>query len=176
MASPRTVTQYADDATTQVQWKSDYLNFLTAPNVSSVTTVTPLRHIARAPKYDIIDVTWNIMATNFNFDNVPSSISTVILTIDMNRNGRIADDLIQLCYQGELIGINQCKPVADATGKSLLTPHNVYGGNLDVWQLPDLTSSMIQDPTFGVVLRYKGHPSWPHRIAPILYAVGLQID
>jgi len=176
MATPRTVTQYADDEHNQIQWESDYLKFLTSPGTSSTTTVKPLRHIARAPKYDIVDVTWSIMLTNFNFDNLPASISNITLNTTMNRYGRITDDIIQLCYQGQLIGSNQSQPVEDSHGRSLLNSHTNYNGDLKQWGVTDLTTMMVQDPSFGIVVRYKGHPAWPHRTAPILYAVGLQID
>lgn len=176
MANPTTVTQYAENEEAQIPWESDYLHFLTTPGLSSVTTVRPLHHIARAPKYDIIDVTWELQLTAFNFTNLPTTISNIQLTVNMGRAGRITDDIIQLCYLGELIGENQARPAFDINQKSLLQEVTVYSGDLSTWKIPDLTLGMVQDPTFGIVLRYKGHPAWPHKVAPVMQMVDLQIS
>jgi len=176
MAFPNTVIQYAEEENLQVQWQPDYLNVLTVSGPSSLTTVKPLMHIARSPKYDITDTTWFLRATGFNFTNIPNQISNISLSIKMNRGGRISDDTIQLCYQDQLIGENQSFPAVNTQGYSSLSPVSVYSGDLNKWKVPDLTSSMVMDSSFGIVLRYRSHPNWPHKIAPILYAVELQIS
>jgi hypothetical protein len=176
MSFPTNVIQYAEDETTQIQWQPENLNYLTSPGISSVSTIKSLSHIARSPKYDLTNTTWFIQATGFSIDNLPETISGITVTVNMNRYGRITDDTIQLCYQGELIGENYCQPVIDSNNHSLLTPHTIYGGPTDTWHITNLTPAMVADPTFGVVLRYKSHPAWPHRTSPVLYTVMLQIS
>jgi hypothetical protein len=175
MAFPNTVIQYAEDENLQIQWHPNYLNILTVSGPSSLTTTKPLMHIARSPKYDITDKTWFLRATGFNFTNV-SSINNISLSVKMNRGGRISDDTIQLCYQGELIGENQSFPAIGHNGYSSLEPVSIYNGDTSKWQVPEINPSMIMDSSFGIVLRYRSHPNWPHKIAPILYAVELQIS
>jgi hypothetical protein len=176
MSFPTTVIQYAEDELAQIQWQPDNLNYLLYPGLSSVSTIKPLNHIARSPKYDLTDTTWFIQAAGFPVDNLPEVISGITVTVNMNRYGRITDDTIQLCYQGELIGENYCQPVVDSNTHSLLGPTTTYGGPTDTWHIDNLTPAMVADPTFGVTIRYKSHPAWPHRTSPILYAVTLQIN
>jgi hypothetical protein len=178
MTLPTNVIQYAEDEITQVQWIPNNLNILTNPNTgNSLTTVRPLMHIARSPKYDLTDTTWFIECTGFNFTNLPDIVSGVTANISMNRGGRITDDIIQLCYQGNVIGESRAQPAVDrTTHSSILHPMTTYGGSTDTWEINDLTLNMVQDPTFGIVVRYKSHPSWPHKTGPILYSITLQIS
>ena len=179
MSNPTIVTQYAEDEATQIQWQIDNLNFLSSPGIGGVSTVKPLLHIARSPKYDYKNQTWSISCTGFNFNTVPDVISGVSAIIAMNRGGRITDDIIQLCYQGQLIGENKAQPAYIMTAnqdQSLLHPTTVYGGDLDLWKVDDLTANMVTDLSFGIVARYKSHPSWPHSTSPILYSISLQIN
>jgi hypothetical protein len=55
-----------------------------------------------------------------------------------------------------------------------LSPVKVYGGEGDLWAT-QLTVNDIQDPTFGVLLRFQSHPHWPHKDSAMLDAVELQI-
>jgi len=178
MTTPTVVTQYADNSEVDIAWDNN-LPLLTTRGKTSISTVKPLLHIARSPKYDLIYNTWYVQLTGFNFDSIPDTISDISLTVEMNRGGRIADDTIQLCYQGELIGENQAQPAFITTvsqNESLLHPTTTYSGDLTKWKVTNLTSDMIQDPSFGITLRYKSHPAWPHKTFPVLYAVSLQIS
>lgn len=178
MSNP-TVIQYAEDEQSQIQWDQHNLDILANPGTGSLTTVKPLMHIARSPKYDLTNTTWFIQCTDFNLENLPDTISGITAIIDMNRGGRIADDTIQLVYQGDMIGENQAQPAFIHTptqDKSLMDLKSVYGGKFNTWGVSDLTKAMIQDPTFGIVVRYKSHPAWPHKTHPILYSVQLQIN
>ena len=178
MTTP-TVIQYAEDETTQIQWNPDNLEMLTSPNnVVGITTMKPLMHIARSPKYDLTNTTWFIEYTGFNFNSLPTTISGITATINMNRGGRIADDTIQLVCNGDMIGENQAKPAVIHNAihdTSLMDIKSVYGGSSSTWGA-ELTRDMIQDPSFGIVIRYKSHPAWPHKTSPILYSVQLQIN
>lgn len=171
--------QYAEDETTQIQWNPDNLPALAyANNGIGVTTMKPLMHIARSPKYDLTNTTWFVQLTNFNTDIVPDTISGITATIKMNRGGRVADDTVQLVYNGEMIGENQAHPAFIHNAirdTSLMDLESVYGGASSTWGA-ELTRDMIQDPSFGIVIRYKSHPAWPHKTHPLLYSVQLQIN
>jgi len=176
MTSPTTVIQYADDEETQIQWDP---NTLASLGTVGITTVKPLLHVARSPKYDLTNTTWYMKCTGFNFTDLPTTISGITVTIKMNRGGRITDDVIQLCYQDNLIGESRAQPAYINTvnqDQSFLYPTTTYGGTTDTWKVDNITTDMIQDPTFGVVVRYKSHPRWPHRTSPIMYSIAMQIN
>jgi hypothetical protein len=174
-----TIIQYAEDELTQIQWNTANLEMLASPNnVVGITTMKPLMHIARSPKYDLTNTTWFIEYTGFNFNKLPDTISGITATIKMNRGGRVADDTVQLVYNGEMIGENQAHPafIHNAIRDiSLMDLESVYGGASSTWGT-ELTRDIVQDPSFGIVVRYKSHPAWPHKTSPILYSVQLQIN
>jgi hypothetical protein len=175
--TPTSIFQYAEDPTNQISWRSDMLHFLAYSSQGGVTTVTPLTHIARSPKLDITNQTWFIQATGFNFNNLPSIISGITATVKMNRGGRVSDDTVQLCYQGVLIGDNKAQVAYDDhLNHSYLTDITQYGNINDNWNIKNLTSAVLQDPSFGITMRFKSHPMWPHKTTPILYSVDIQIS
>jgi hypothetical protein len=175
--TPANIFQYAENPNTQISWRSDLLDLFAYPGQGGVTTVKPLIHIARSPKLDVTDQTWFIQATEFNFENLPSTISGIMVTIKMNRGGRVTDDTVQLCYQGELIGDNKAQiAYDDHLNHSYLTDITQYGSSDDNWNILNLTPTMLQDPSFGITMRFKSHPMWPHKTTPILYSVDIQIS
>lgn len=161
--TPTEIEQYAEDPS-HIAWDTNFDSIITMNG--GVSLIKPLFHIARQPKNDIKSKSWYIKATNFNFQNLPTVITGVALRITMNRQGRITDDTIQLTHGGELIGDNKCS--------RSLNPVNVYGGTNDVWEVSNLLD-IIQDSTFGIVVRFKSHPDWPHSTTPILRGLELQI-
>jgi len=178
MTTPTEVTQYAEAPDVDIAWDSN-LSFLPNNGIVGISTVKPLLHISRSPKLDLTYKTWFIQATGFNFTNLPDIISNIKVTVNMNRGGRVSDDTIQLCYQGSAIGENRAQPAYELTvnqNQSLLQPTTNYEGNLATWKIDNLTASMAQDSSFGVLLRYRSHPSWPHKTSPMLYSVSLQIE
>ena len=172
---PSTIRQYAE-ADTHIAWRSEHFVDMQSVSVGGLETVAPLLHISRSPKTDIIYKTYFLELTGFNFINLPDTISGILAVIDMDRGGRIADDTIQLTYQGNLIGENKPAGIINPrNGASLLSPKTNYGGPTDKWDIKDLTLEMIADPTFGITVRYQGHPHWPHKSLPTLRSIQLQI-
>ena len=55
-----------------------------------------------------------------------------------------------------------------------MDPEKVYGGENDTWETT-LSAQNINDPTFGITLRFQSHPNWPHKSSPIINAVELRI-
>lgn len=168
-ALPRTVEQYAEPEyeTIHVPWVNEN-DFASLKNLDgkSVKTSRDLIHIARDPRHDVLEKTWFLRLTNFNFDFLPNSVAGIQLRISINRNGRISDDTIQLCLDQQLIGKNQASLELDQIA--------VYGGENTLWNT-NITMSDVQKSTFGVVLRFKSHPSWPHKSSALIDAVQLKV-
>jgi len=174
---PTSILQYAADPDNQIPWRQDNLNCLLYSNQGGLTTTRPLIHIARSPKLDVTNQTWSIQTSGFKFNNLPTVISGILVTIKMNRGGRISDNVVQLCYQGQLIGDNKAQiPYDENLNHSYLTDITQYGGTADTWRVANLTPELLQDPSFGITLQFKSHPMWPHQTTPMLYSVDIQIS
>ena len=166
---PRTVVQYAEQGgeDAHVSWlETDNFAGLKSVDGKSVRTSRDLVHIAREPRHDVTEKTYYLKLTNFNFINLPTTLSGIELKISMNRLGRITDETIQLCRNNDLIGINHASLNLD--------PKKIYGSETDNWNT-NLTMSDIQNSSFGVVIRFQSHPNWPHKSSPLIDAVELRI-
>jgi hypothetical protein len=179
--SPTRVTQYPADGAESydVAW-DDANDFqgVKALDQRFLKTLRDLQHTARSPKIDDTNKTWYLKLTGYNFVDLPLVISGINIRISANRRGRISDDTVQLTYQGEPIGKNLAQPASDQTIEQATTllPTTVYGGDVASWALDDTVSlAMIQDPSFGVLVRFMAHPRWPHKDSAMLDAVELQI-
>ena len=168
MATPTNIIQYAEDES-HISWNTRYFHELksTVGYGAGVETTKPLLHIARQPKHDIKMKTYYLQATGFNFGQLPNVISGIVVKIKIDRGGRITDETVQLCVNNALIGENRA--VLSLEQKML------YGGEMDTWSIEGLNSSMLQDPSFGLTLRYKSHPAWPHKTSPTLHTVEIEI-
>lgn len=161
--TPNIITQYAEDPS-HIEWNTDFDTVITLNG--GVALSKPLFHIARQPKNDIKSKTWFLRATNFNFQNLPTSITGISLRMTVNRQGRVSDDTVQLVHNEELIGENRCSRAVN--------PVSMYGSETDNWGVANL-ADIINDSTFGIVIRFKSHPDWPHSTTPILRGLELQI-
>lgn len=168
-ALPLSVVQYAESGAEDrhISW-NDERNFssIKTKDGSHTKTNRDLLHIARDPKHDIIEKTYYLKLTNFQFSSVPASISGIEVKITMNRFGRITDDTIQLCLNDNLIGQN----FADLD----LSPIKIYGSQTDLW-MTSLTSANISDSSFGIALRFQSHPKWPHKSSALIDAVEIRV-
>lgn len=168
-ALPTTVIQYADpDADDHhVSWVDvDNFNAIKYTDARSIKTARDLLHIAKQPKYDLVEKTYFLKTTGFNFTSLPETLSGIELRLTMQRNGRISDETIQLCLDNDLVGDNQTN--------SGLNPIKIYGNETNIWNT-NLTIANIQHPTFGVVLRFKSHPDWPHKSTAFIECVELRV-
>ena len=130
-------------------------------------TIKPLCHIARSPKTDLLDTTYYVRATGFNFSAIPDVIQGIELRITARRVGRVSDDTVQLCLDGVLIGENQ----ADI----IVAPITHYGSTTSTWAATNLLAVDLLNSTFGVDIRFKSHPHWPHRDAASIDAIEMRI-
>jgi hypothetical protein len=168
-ALPRNIIQYAEESAEDfhVPWlEKDNFSGLKNLDGKSIQTTRDLLHIARDPRKSITEKTYFLKITNFNFQNLPATVSGIELKLSMNRYGRITDDTVQLCLNDQEIGTNQANLNLD--------PKKIYGGNAVLWDT-NLTVSNVSSPTFGIILRFKSHPNWPHRCSPLIDAVELRI-
>jgi hypothetical protein len=179
--TPTIITQYPKEGyeSVDITWNDTEFQSLTVVGSGSVASNGTLIHIARAPKYDTMNNTYYLQATGFNFKNLPDQISGVTFRLTINRRGRVTDDTVQMVYQGEMIGKNQAYPAylqTSSEDESLLSPISIYGGNSNTWKVENLTLAMVNDPTFGIVVRFKSHPQWPHNTPVYIQAMEIQIN
>ncbi|NDG78994.1 MAG: hypothetical protein EBX47_06140 [Synechococcaceae bacterium WB8_1B_057] len=168
-ALPNNVSQYSESGAEDrhVSW-NDERNFsaLKIKDQTHIKTNRELLHIARDPKHDIIEKTYFLKITNFQFTNIPSTISGIEVKLTMNRFGRITDDTIQLTLDDNLIGNN----FADLN----LSPIKTYGSFNDLWNT-SLTPADVSNASFGIVLRFQSHPKWPHRSSALIDAAEIRV-
>ena len=164
---PLTIEQYEEDISHIAWYELDGFSNLKTLNGIGTSTVSPLLHISRQPRNDIKMQTYFLRITGFNFLNLPETVSGIQFKLTMNRGGRITDETVQLCFNGDLIGENRAGLNLD--------PIQIYGSDTDSWGVDNLTLGMIQDPSFGIVVRFQSHPGWPHKTTPIVKGVELKI-
>lgn len=167
-ALPTSVTQYTEPgADNHVSWV-DTNEFYSLKNNDgrSIKTSRDLLHIAVQPRHDLVEKTYFLKIVGFNFKNLPDTLSGIEMRLTMNRYGRIADDTIQLCLRDNLIGDNQTNFGLD--------PIKIYGSDTDKWNA-QITITDVQSSQFGVILRFRSHPYWPHKNSALIDAVELRV-
>ena len=137
-------------------------------------TEKELRHISNPACGDLRNRTQSLVFLNFNIFNPPSVISGIELRVVGQRNGRVADDQIQLTYQGEPIGENNFNYYTDIDGHLSLKNDTTYGSPTDLWGA-EITPEMLQDPSFGVILKFQSHPYYPHSSGMQINLVSLTV-
>ena len=168
-ALPTNIIQYAEDGAedAHISWtETDSFSGLKSADGRSIKTSGELVHIAREPRHDITQKTYFLKITGFNFINLPDTVSGIEMKLSMNRFGRITDDTVQLCVNDQLIGENQA--TLD------LNPIKIYGDQTSMWDT-NLSISDVQNPSFGVTLRFKSHPRWPHKSSAMIDVVQVRV-
>lgn len=168
--SPNHIIQFAEIGAEEVDvaWdnSSEFKQIITKDR-RSLPTTGQLVHIARSPKNDIKNKTYYLRCTDFKFDQLPNIISGIEVRINVQRFGRAMDDTIQLCLDGKELGENQ----ADTE----LLLEKIYGSSTSLWGLETFAKQDVENLTFGVSLRYKAHPNWPHSSAVLIDSVEMRI-
>lgn len=158
----------------EIDWKTTV-----APSVGFLanrrwSTVKDLTHIANPATGDIRSRTKSLICTDFKIETLPEIITGLKVDLVAQRNGRVADEIIQLTFQGELIGTNNFNYYTDVEGHLKITNETSYGSETDTWGT-ELTPEMLRDPSFGLVLKFQAHPFYPHRSTMYLNAVSLTV-
>jgi hypothetical protein len=166
---PNTILQYSEPGAEQahVSWDdSDNFNQLRNSDGRFLQSNSYLEHIARSPKTDIKNKTYFLKLTNFNFSQLPDLISGIEVRLRARRYGRATDDTIQLLLNDEVLGDNKAT--------LSINPEKIYGGTSDIWG-SSLTLADITDSSFGILIRFKSHPDWPHRDPILVDSVEMRI-
>jgi len=168
--SPKSISQSAE-LETHIPWNSNFSS-IQYDDGTRLSTTTPLSHIANSYAGDRVMKTYYLYATGFNFgrwDYNKNTIAGIQLKLKSERTGRIVDDTIQLVLNGAVIGKNNA---------SIEIDQNKYYGISTPWEITlntTATNSIVQDPTFGVCIRFQSHPNWPHRESPSIEHVALRL-
>lgn len=168
-ALPSIVIQYPETGfeSNHVAWDENrQFSAIKTKDGTHVKTIRDLLHIARDPKHDILEKTYFLKLTNFNFVNLPNILSGIEVKLTMNRFGRITDDVIQLTHNNDLIGENKADLILD--------PIKIYGGDNDLWR-SNLSIQDISENSFGISLRFESHPKWPHKSSAFIDCVEIRI-
>jgi hypothetical protein len=136
-------------------------------------TVKSLKHIANPASGPIRDSTYQLICTGFRIPAL-SDINGIELRVIAQRNGRIADETIQLTYENSAIGRNNFSYETDEEGRLPLFNDTVYGSPTDTWGA-QVTPEMLQDPSFGVILKFASHPYYPHSSDMQIESVSLTV-
>jgi hypothetical protein len=171
-ALSQTVIQFSEDPSNVAWDDSGNFVYVKSYDKSYIKTVTPMSHIANSFGGDRRQKTNFLYFTNFKFKNIPIEVTGLEAKILMNRGGRITDDTVQLRYKDQWIGKNYAI--------SSLGMINWYGGWTDTWgvdlkALGDIdVNALINDPSFGIGIRYQSHPQYPHFVSPMIEYVSLR--
>jgi hypothetical protein len=185
-----TTSFYIPTSFDQVQTVSDATGYVSLPWENAVT-VTPNNPTYTANGLHTISGMWfekylsytnQLWCTNFNIPTLSGDILGVELEIFVERAARIQDSVIQLAYNGELIGDNHAilaPIVTDINTGNTISPiqtqdYHIYGAADNTWGY-SLTPEIVSDPSFGVVVAFGSNPTIPHRDIPYLSQVGLRI-
>jgi hypothetical protein len=118
--------------------------------------------------------------------NIPTNaaVAGVEFELGIRRNARIEDLVIQLTYNGELIGDNRASTInpvqSDMYTGDYTTPLNpvgdysVYGSQTDLWGV-DFSTVNVTDPSFGIVVSFRSNQIYPHRDLAYLDQLGIRI-
>lgn len=170
---PTVASQYTD-SDVHIPWMHNNTEFinssldLTTPQyeINQLHSAKDLLHISNTLVQDIKMKTYYLVLTGFDWKNLPGSVSGIEARINVRRTGRITDEAIHL-YQGAPIGTNQA--TLD------LSNDKIYGNETFLWGLEEISLGMLNDPDFGIVLRYQSHPNYPHRVTPNIEHVQLRV-
>lgn len=124
-------------------------------------TERELKHISNPACGDLRNRTQSLAFLNFGITDSPVTVTGLELRIQAQRNGRVADDQIQLIYRGDAIGNNNFNYQTDIDGRLTVGNDATYGGPADLWGAT-ITPEMLEDPEFGVILKFQSHPYYPH--------------
>ncbi len=161
-AKPKLITQYSEigGENTHVPWD---FGSIASFGIFPIKLAGTLKHIARSPKPDILNKTYFVKFTQFQFTQLPSTIEGVELRLDVSRYGRITDDTIRVISGSEMLGGNLANLVVNN--------NKIYNQS---FTSPTAGIVALNDD-FGVEMRFKSHPSWPHNETIIINSVELRL-
>jgi hypothetical protein len=155
-----------------------------ADNADAITK-TGLYTISGMWMEKFLSNTSQLWCTRLGIPNRVNAVTGIELQLDVQRVARIEDLVIQLTFNGALIGDNLASTVnpvqSDMYTGDFTTPldpvgdSHIYGGPTNLWGTNGLTATNIADTTFGIVVSFKSNPVYPHRDLVYLNRVALRI-
>ena len=128
--------------------------------------------------------TSQLWLTGFKFPDTGKNVIGIELQLNVQRQARIEDLMVQLTLNGSLIGSNYASTInpvqSDMYTGALLEPLHpkqdldIYGTSSDLWGAV-LSSANIADNTFGVVVSFQSNAIYPHRDTVYLDQASLRI-
>jgi len=170
---PTNVEQISSVPDQEIAWTSNPTTNINYLVNATWKPVRDLKHIANPATGDQRMRTYDLYCTGFNIPLL-EQIQGIKLSLTAQRYARIVDETIQLTYQGQPIGINNFSYQVDPDNNVLITNESTYGGSEDLWGA-ELMPEMLQDPSFGVILKFQSHPYFPHSCGMFLYSVAITI-
>lgn len=159
---PNTVIQYSE-ADVHIPWLNIEDNF---DEINLVRTERDLVHIANSMMNDYKTKTYYLICKEFDWKNLPEQIQGIELYVNVKRAGRITDDTIQL---------HLMQPLGNNLADYKIADLKVYGSETELWGLETITHEMLNDPEFGIVLRYQSHPTIPHKTAVYMNHIQMRV-
>jgi hypothetical protein len=160
-------------------------NFENPSFPQTVITVKPLYTISGFWQEIFRSVTSDLWYTDLQIPDSGATIVGIELDLEMQRNARVQDLTVQLTYNGALIGENQASAINPVqsnmyTGENTVTPipagnMHTYGASDSVWGTTDLTTAMLSDSSFGVVIGFQSNHIYPHSDFAQVNRVALRI-
>jgi hypothetical protein len=166
---PSLISQYAEPSAEDIHipWNALEFSAVTAFDQQRLGLNGVLSHIARSPKHDTLSKTYFLKFQGFNFKNLPDSISGVEVKLCADRRGRVTDDTVQLIVNNAAVGSNKANLNLD--------PIKYYGSPTDKWEVPSLSTADLANSNFGLLLRFKSHPNYPHSDPAFINSIELRI-
>jgi hypothetical protein len=181
-AYPTNISQITE-SDAHVAWDSSGFSYLRYEDASYLRTVKTLQHIPNSFSGDRTMKTWYLLASGFNFRNVPEKITGILVELKTDRGGRITDDTVQLRTVSTWTGYTGA--VGDNKANADLGQKKFYGSTVDLWGwdrigytgslLDTVLRQAIVTPNFGIALRFQSHPSWPHNSTPMIDYVKIRL-
>lgn len=138
----------------------------------TVLTVKPLHTISGFWQEIFRTVTSELWYTDLRIPDDSSTIVGIEVDLEMQRNARVQDLTVQLTYNGDLIGDNQASDINPVqsniyTGENTVTPipagnSHTYGSANSLWGTTGLTTAMLADSSFGIVISFQSNHIYPH--------------
>ena len=181
---PKTIVQYAEYPDQHVSWTNNLKDTtvidqpeynLANPETGAgdrniITTIKPLQHIPNSGRGSVIDKTFYLKCSDFEFDVAPEDITGVAVEIHAQRNGRVVDDTVAFMLNDQVISDNKTNLASIREGHVRNNNVQVYGGDGDTWGMT-LTPELFADPKLSLLVRFASNPLYPHRDGMQIYKI-----
>jgi hypothetical protein len=169
-----TTVEEIQSSNEEIGWRRTTVNDLNSLLKNPLQTIGDLKHRSNLASGDLRDSTRILYFKNFNFSNLPDTISGIELTVTARRSGRIVDEIVQLSVNNQLIGNNNFIYLTEREGHLRIDDVTTYGNPTDLWGI-ELTPELLNDSTFSVALKFQSHPYFPHSSNLIIESVALTV-